>query len=277
MAHLLGRCESDTAPCRPAVHLALRAAAEPQQLRPEFLDKVEQAGNRSFLLFISTAECQARDVNMKSTSPGRVAEITHTLSLAKHLLPRHFVQMIFQRHRVGNELQSFVQTAVCLDVEIFGILVGDVEQLLSVIVYRAAVINLQFNAEMPQTFAVKYKVGRVAVFVNDLAVLIPAGRAVSVVVTVPVRAVAVDNPAAVLAADVILIEAVVAECVRVILDSVFLVDPLSAVITDYGQAICAILAELVTFHLVYVINRMLCTAVCTNSYFTHCLFLHFVW
>ena len=130
---------------------------------------------------------------------------------------------------------------------------------------------------MPQTFAVKYKVGRVAVFVDDLAVLIPAGRAVSVVVTVPVRAVAMDNAAAVLTADVILIKAVVAKRVRIVLDGVFLVDPLGTVVTDYGQAVGAILAELVTFHLVYVINRMLCTAVCTNSYSAHWLFLHFVW
>ena len=78
-----------------------------------------------------------------------------------------------------------------------------------------------------------------------------------------------DNAVAVLAADVILIEAVVTECVRVILDSVFLVDPLGAVIADYGQAICTILAEPIAFHLVHLVNRVLCTAVCTNSCFLH--------
>ncbi len=53
VVHLLGRGEADTIPCRPAVHLGLRAAAEPQQLRPELFDEVKQAGNRGFLLFIS--------------------------------------------------------------------------------------------------------------------------------------------------------------------------------------------------------------------------------
>ena len=57
MVHLLGRGEADTIPCRPAVHLALRAAAESQQFRPELLDEVQQTRNCSFLLFVSTAEC----------------------------------------------------------------------------------------------------------------------------------------------------------------------------------------------------------------------------
>ena len=59
--------------------------------------------------------------------------------------------------------------------------------------------------------------------------LIPAGCAVGVVVIVPIGAVTVNNAVAVLAADVILIKAVVAKRVRVILDGVFLVDPLGTV------------------------------------------------
>ena len=86
------------------------------------------------------------------------------------------------------EFKSFIQTAVRLDVEIFCILVRNVEQLLGVAVYRAAVVDFELNAEMTQAFAVEYKVGRVAVFVNNLAVLVPAGYAIGVVVTVPVRA-----------------------------------------------------------------------------------------
>ena len=122
----------------------------------------------------------------------------------------------------------------------------------------------------------KHQIGRVAVLVDDLAVLIPAGCAISVVVTVPVCAVAMNNPTAIIAAHVILIEAVVAKRVRVILDGVFLVDPLSAVVADYGQAVGAILAEPVIFHLEHFVDRMLCTAICTNSCSAHCLFLHFV-
>ena len=81
MAHLFGRRKANAVPRRPAVHLGLRAAAEPQQLRPELLDEVQQAGNRSFLLLICTAERQAGDVNMKSAGSGRVAEVPHALRL----------------------------------------------------------------------------------------------------------------------------------------------------------------------------------------------------
>lgn len=72
MAHLFGRREPDTVPRRPAIHLALGAAAEPQQLRPEFFDEIEQAGNRCLLLFIGTAECQTRNVNVKSAGSCRM-------------------------------------------------------------------------------------------------------------------------------------------------------------------------------------------------------------
>ena len=123
----------------------------------------------------------------------------------------------------------------------------------------------------------KHKVWRVVVFVNNLAVLIPAGRAVGVVVIVPIGAVTVNNAVAVLTADVVFIKAVVAKRVRIVLDGVLLVDPLGTVVADYGQAVGAILAEPVIFHLEHFIDRVFCTAVCTNSCFVHCMFLHFVW
>ena len=191
---------------------------------------------------------------MKAASPGRVAQITHATGLAENFCPWHFVQMVFERHRVCDKLEAFIQTAVRLDVEIFCVFVRDVEQLLCVAVYRAALINFELNTEMPQALAVEHEIGRVAVLVDDFAVLIPAGLAVGVVVTVPLCAVAMNNAVAVLAADAILIKAVVAKRVRVILNGVFLVDPLSTVIADYGQAICAVLAEPIAFYLVHIFD-----------------------
>ena len=123
----------------------------------------------------------------------------------------------------------------------------------------------------------EHEVGGIVVFMDNVVMLIPAGCAVGVVVIVPIGAVTVNNAVAVLTADVVFIKAVVAKRVRVILDGIFLVNPLSAVVADYGQAIGAVLAEPVIFHLEHFVNRMLCTTVCTNSCFAHCLFLHFVW
>ena len=62
VVHLLGRGEADAVPCRPAVHLGLGAAAEPQQLRPELFHEVQQTRNRGLLLFVGAAEGQARDM-----------------------------------------------------------------------------------------------------------------------------------------------------------------------------------------------------------------------
>ena len=85
-----------------------------------------------------------------------------------------------------------------------------------------------------------------------------------------------NNAAAIIATHIIFIKAVVAQRVGVILDSVLLVDPLGTVVADYGQTVGAILAEPVIFHLEHFVDRVFCTAVCTNSCFAHCLFLHFV-
>ena len=90
MVHLLGRCKANTVPCRPAVHLALRAAAEPQQFCPEFLYKVQQPRNRGLLLLIGTAKGQAGDVNMKAASSCRMAEIAHALRFTQIPLPTAF-------------------------------------------------------------------------------------------------------------------------------------------------------------------------------------------
>ena len=177
---------------------------------------------------------------------------------------------------MGNKLQAFIQAAVRLDVEIFCVLVRDVEQLLRVAVNRTAVVDFKLNAEMPQALAMEHEFGRVAVFVNDIVMLVPAGCAVGVVITVPVRAVTMNNAAAIIAAHVILIEAVITERVGVILNSVLLVDPLGTVVADDSQPVGAILAEPVAFYLKHIFDCMLCTAVCTNSCFLHCLFLHFV-
>ena len=160
MVHLLGRGEADTIPCRPAIHLGLRAAAESQQFRPEFLDKVQQAGNRGLLLFVGTAECQTGDMNVQSAGSCRMAEIPHALRFAKDFRPRHFVQMVFQRHRMSDKFKP------------------PSSRLPSVLMYRFSALALamsssfarcclpcrrhrfQLYAEMPQAFAMKHKVGR---------------------------------------------------------------------------------------------------------------------
>ena len=205
-----------------------------------------------------------------------MTEIIHATGFAKDCCPRHFVQMVFQCHGMRYEFQAFIQTAVRLDVEIFCVLVRDVEQLLRVAVYRAAVIDFELDTEMTQTFAVEYKVGRVIVLVNNVTMLIPAGRTVGIVVVVPIGAVAVNNAVAVFTADVILIKAVVAEYVRIVFDGILLINPLGTVVADYGQTLRTVLAEPISFRLIHILNLVLFTAVCTNPCFVHCLFLHFI-
>jgi len=161
---------------------------------------------------------------MQATGPGGVAEVVHALRFTQHLRPRHFIQMVCKCHWVCYEFQAIVQAAVRLDVQIFRVRIGDIQQLFSVVTVGAAVIDFELHAEMPQALAMKHKIRCVIVLVHNVTMLIPAGCAVGVVVIIPIRAVAVNNPAAVITADVVFIKAVVAECVGIVLDGVFLVD-----------------------------------------------------
>ena len=206
---------------------------------------------------------------MKAAGARRVAEVPHALRCTQDFCPRHFVQMVFERHRVSNELQSFIQTAVRLYVQIFAVSIGDVQQLLCVAVYRAAVINLQLDTEVPQALAVKYEIRGVVVFMDNVVMLVPAGGAVDIVIVIPIGTVAADNASAVLTADIILIKTVIAERVCIVLDSIFLVNSLVTVVADYGQTISTAFTKPVTFYLVHGIERVLDTAISTNSSFFH--------
>ena len=62
---------------------------------------------------------------------------------------------------MSDKLKTFIQAAVRLDVEIFGVGVRDVKELLRIAVDCTAVIDFKLNAEMTQTLAVKNKIGRI--------------------------------------------------------------------------------------------------------------------
>ena len=70
-------------------------------------------------------------------------------------------------------------------VEIFCILVCNIKQFLRIAVDRTAVVDFELNAEVAKTLVVENKVRRVTVLVNNVTMLIPAGHAVSIVVSVP--------------------------------------------------------------------------------------------
>ena len=276
MAHLLGRRKANTVPSRPAIHLALRTAAESKQLCPELFDKVQQARNRGLLLFVSTAKGQTRDVNVQAAGAGGMAKIPHALCFTEYLFPRHFVQVVLERHGMRDKFQAFIQTAIGFDVQVFGVCVGNVEQLLCVAVHRAALINLQFYAKMPQALAVEHKVGRIVVVVNRALMLVPAVRAIGMIVIIEVGIIAAQDAATVVAADIVLVKTALAERVMIILNGAFLIDAIAAVITGYCQTIYTVLTEPVALYLKHFADRVLCTAVVTNSSIFHFCFLHSV-
>ena len=103
---------------------------------------------------------------MQPTSIRAVAAVIQPLRLIQHCRPRHFVQMVVQRHRVCDQLQPIIQTAVRLDVQVDSIAVGNGKQTFGVIPVLTALVDLQFDTELPQALAVKNQFRHIVVFMN---------------------------------------------------------------------------------------------------------------
>ena len=106
-------------------------------------------------------------MNMRAAGPGGMAEVVERRCFAENRRPWHFVQVVVQRHRVRDERKTIVQTAVRLDVQIFRVSIGDIQQFFGVIAVGTAAVDLKLNAKMPKPFAMENEVGRIAVLMND--------------------------------------------------------------------------------------------------------------
>ena len=129
---------------------------------------------------------------------------------------------------------------------------------------------------MPQALAVEHEVGRVVVVVNRAFVLVPAIRAIGMIVVIEVGIIAAQDAATVVAADIVLVKTALAERVMIVLNGAFLIDAVATVVTDYGQMVGTVLTEPVTLYLKHLADRVLCTAVVANSSIFHFGFLHSV-
>ena len=175
-----------------------------------------------------------------------------------------------------NKFKTLIQTAIGFDVQVFGVCVGNVEQLLRVAVHRAALVNFQLYAKVPQALAVEHKIRCIVVVVNRAFVTVPAVRAIGMIVVIEVSIVAAQDAAAVVTADIVLVKTALAERVMIVLNGAFLIDEITAAVTGYCQTIYTVLTEPVALYLKHFADRVLCTAVVTNSSIFHFCFLHSV-
>ena len=141
----------------------MSTATEAQNLRPEVFHEVDQPSDGGFLFLVCDSECLARNMYMQAASTGLMAEVSERAGFFQHLRPRHVRHMILQRHRVGHKFHTVVERTVRLGVKMLMFLVCDRHDLLGVLGRLPGVVNLQFHTEMPQTTAVKDRLGLVIV------------------------------------------------------------------------------------------------------------------
>lgn len=81
---------------RPAVHLVLTAAGEPQEFVPVPLHKEQHPGDGLVLGIIGIAEGIPGHMNMQAAGARLVGEVAHGDGSLQHRLPGHLMQLEIQ-------------------------------------------------------------------------------------------------------------------------------------------------------------------------------------
>ena len=173
----------------PLIHLALCPAREPQQFSPVALHKEQHTRNGAVLGIIGVPEGFAGHVDMQAAGTCLMGEIPHTDGLVQHLIPRHFVKLILQRHGMRDDLKAVVQTAIVLAVGKGVLPVGDVQQRRGILTVLARTVDLQLYAEEAGPRAVEDGTGFEIVIVDGAVFDVGAAvAAIGIVVVVGVPA-----------------------------------------------------------------------------------------
>ncbi|SCI59309.1 Uncharacterised protein [uncultured Blautia sp.] len=151
----------------PLIQLVLGAAAEFQQLSPVLLEKVQDTGNGSVLLYLGLSKGQTAHMDVKAAGPGLMAGVAQIHGSLANLLPGHLPELVGQGHRVRDDLKSFFQGAVMLAVDPFLFLIGDPQELFGVGAILPGAIDFQFHAKEPGAVSIENRLRLVAVVLNS--------------------------------------------------------------------------------------------------------------
>jgi len=138
-------------------------------------------------------------MDVQAAGPGLVAGVAQGGSSAENVCPGHFVEMVVQGHGVGHQLQTVVQGAVILDVEVLQA-VGDGQQFSGIIRVFPRAIDLQLHTKPAGAIAAEQGLGFKVVVPDCLVaalshVTVVTARLVIVAGTV-VGVILVDDPSA---------------------------------------------------------------------------------
>ena len=130
--------------------------------------------------------------------------------------------------------------------------VDDVKQLLCIVVLMTTMINLQFNAKKSLPFAVKDCTGLEVIIMDRTVFPVITIEAIAVIIGV-IRVLIVDDPAAILAPIVVIIEAVLTKESIIIGDGIVLIDQFTAPVAMAAFVIGTCRAQDVVIDIIVVI------------------------
>ena len=154
---------------RPALELTLGAAGEDEQLVPIALDEVENPGDGSLLTLFILPEPGAVDVDVQAAGGSLMGAVFEVDGLIHDLAPRDGGNVIVQRHRVGDNLETVIERTVVFAIDVLSAAIGDIHQLFCDGIVFARTVDLQLDAEVTAAVAVEDGRGLVVIFVNCAA------------------------------------------------------------------------------------------------------------
>ena len=232
--------------CRPLIHLELRPAGEPQQLSPVAFHEEQHTGNSTVLGIIGIPKGFAGHMDVQTTGACLMRQIPLCDGLAQYLVPRHFVELILQRHGMRHDLKAVVQTAIVLAVSKGVLPVSNVQQGRGVLVVLACAVDLQLYAEKAGPGAVEDGTGLEIVIMDSAVFNVGAAvTAIGIVIVVRISSAIKGNKAAAAgAAGVIAVAAVGTDRVSVVVGQAFtLPEPGAAVDADLGHFLQTVRAK----------------------------------
>ena len=104
----------------------------------------------------------------------------------QHLIPRHFVELVLQRHGVRDDLKAVIQTAIVLAVGKGVLPVGNVQQGRGVLVVLAGTVDLQLDTEEAGPGAIEDGTG-LEIVIMDSAVFNVGAAVTAIGIVIVVR------------------------------------------------------------------------------------------
>ena len=112
-------------------------------------------------------------VDMESAGAGLMAGVAHVDGFLQDGIPWHLILMERQRHRMGDDLITVIQTSIMFAVNILIFAIDGIQDPAGVGIGLAGTVDFRFDAHIKGAVAVEDGIGAVVIIVDGIAAMMP--------------------------------------------------------------------------------------------------------